>query len=270
MNVYRDCFATLSIITLITIVTCRAAEPNIGTAISVIPAASYSRGSKVAALEINNSIEQNDRISTSGKGSTQIRLKDGTVLTIGPNSEILLDKTVFDGERARNVTVRLVHGAMRFASGLSDHRAYHIETTVAVIGVRGTVVDLSYENRKTIYRTVEGDAEVCTINNLVCRDVRAGDPPIVVTLQGIVLATAAEAARLFHILDTVTTALTDQAKSVLKVTTGIVEPPLNGAGQAVQKVDDTVQNLGKGVVKGIQRLLPGPRPNEAPPESAPR
>jgi hypothetical protein len=248
----------------------RAAEPNIGKATSVIPAASYARGSKVAALEINDPIEQNDRVTTSGKGSTQIRFVDSTVLTIGPNSEILLDKMVFDGERARNVTVRLVHGAMRFASGLSDHRSYHLETTVAVIGVRGTVVDLSYENRKTIYRTVEGDAEVCTINNLVCRDVRAGDPPIAVTLQGIVLATAAEAARLFRVLDTVTTALTDQAKGVLKVTTDVVEPPLNGVGQAVQKVDDTVQKFGKGVVKGVQRLLPGPRPNETPPESAPR
>lgn len=94
---------------------------------------------------------------------------------------------------------------------------------------------------------------------------RAGDPPIAVTVQGIVLATAAEAARLLRTLDAVTTALADQAKNVLHGATDIVEPPLAGVGKAVQKVDDTVQDIGKGVVKGIQRMLGG-----APSEEKPR
>lgn len=64
-----------------------------------------------------------------------------------------------------------------------------------------------------------------------------------------------------------TIALTDQAKGVLKGATDVVEPPLNGVGQAVQKVDDAVQNLGKGIVKGMQRLLPGQPPKDAPPEN---
>ena len=131
--------------------------------------------------------------------------------------------------------------------------------------MRGTVI-VPFENNKTIYRTVEGEAQVCDVRNF-CRDVRAGDPPIAVTLQGIALATAAEAARLFRILDTATTALTDQAKNVLQGATDIVEPPLAGVGKVVKDVDDTVQNIGKGVVKGIGRMLGDSKPEEkAPPE----
>ncbi len=267
MHFIRICFAIFIALTPVALPIARADEPTVGTATSVIPAASYARGTQVAALEINGVVEQNDRVKTSGKGSTQIKFIDGTLLTIGPNSEVLLDKMIFDGDRAKNATVQLVRGTMRFATGLSEHGSYHVQTRVAVIGVRGTVIDLSYENSKTIYRTVEGDAQVCTIDNVFCRDVRAGDPPIAVTLQGIVLATATEAARLLRTLDTVTTALTDQVKGVLKGATDVVEPPLAGVGKAVQGVDDAVQNVGKGVVKGIQRMLRGaPSEDTAKPE----
>jgi hypothetical protein len=241
------------------------AQSPVGAATSVIPATSYTRNTKVATLEINGAVEQNDRVKTSGKGSTQIKFVDGTVITIGPNSEVLLDKTIFDDNRARNVTVELTRGAMRFASGVSDHNAYHIKTGVAVIGVRGTVIDVSYENNKTIYRTVEGEAQVCDVRNF-CRDVREGDPPIAVTLQGIVLATAAEAERLFRVLDLVTTALAGQAKNVLDGVATVAEPPLTGVGKVVKGVDDTVHNIGKGVVKGIGKMLGGGKPEEKTPD----
>lgn len=264
MNFIRGGIVSLGGLSLVAALAAARAEVPVGAATAVIPATSYARGAQVAILEINGAVEQNDRVKTSGKGSTQIKFIDSTVLTIGPNSEVLLDKMIFDGGRARNATVQLVRGAMRFASGVSEHNAYHIKTGVAVIGVRGTVIDVSYENNKTIYRTVEGEAQVCDVRNF-CRDVRAGDPPIAVTLQGIALATAAEAARLFRILDTVTTALTDQAKNVLHGATDIVEPPLAGVGKVVKGVDDTVQGIGKGVVKGIQRMLGGAKPEEKTP-----
>lgn len=265
MNFIRGGLISLAALSLVAALNARAQTP-VGAATSVIPATSYTRNAKVATLEINGAVEQNDRVKTSGKGSTQIKFVDSTVITIGPNSEVLLDKMIFDGDRAKNATVQLVRGAMRFASGVSDHGAYHIKTGVAVIGVRGTVIDVSFENNKTIYRTVEGEAQVCDVRNF-CRDVRAGDPPIAVTLQGIALATAAEAERLFRVLDVVTTALADQAKNVLQGAANIAEPPLTGVGKVVKGVDDTVHNIGKGVVKGIGRMLGGSKPEEkTPPE----
>ncbi len=54
---------------------------------------------------------------------------------------------------------------------------------------------------------------------------------------------------------------------MLKSATDVVDAPVTGVGKAVQGVDDAVQDLGKGVVKGIQRLLRGkPTEDTAKPE----
>jgi hypothetical protein len=246
-------------------------ETSIGKATSVIPAADYARGAQLASLSVNDEMQQDDRVKTSGKGSTQIKFVDGTVLTIGPNSEVVLDKMIFDGDRAQNATIRVVRGAMRFASGTSDHSAYHIETKVATIGVRGTVIDVSMENDKMIYATVEGDAEVCNQNvGLGCRRVRAGDPAIAVNLAGFTRATAREALKLFRGLNDVSTTLVRNAGLILQNTGETASKVVGGTIDAVgkttegvakgvegtaQAVGKTTEQIGRGVGEGIKKTL---------------
>src|SRR5260221_5881930 len=83
------------------------AEP-VGKAASVVPAADFTRATVVRTLTINEALEQDDRIRTSAGGSIQVRFVDDTLLTIGPNSEILLDKFVFDGSTAKNLSIEVV------------------------------------------------------------------------------------------------------------------------------------------------------------------
>lgn len=228
------------------------AEPTIGKATSVVPAANYTRGTQLASLSVDDAVQQADRVKTSAKGSTEIKFVDGTKLTIGPNSEVLLDKMIFDGGKAKNATVQLVRGAMRFASGTSNHSAYHIETKVATIGVRGTVIDVSYDNDKMIYSTVEGDAEICNRNTGAgCRRVRAGDPALAVTIRGFTRATAREALKLFHGMNGVSKALTKSAALMLK-NTGKVGKAVGNTTKAVGK---TTERIGRGVGEGLKRTL---------------
>ncbi len=130
MHFIRTCFASLVAFTLIALLAARADESPVGTATSVIPAASYARGTQVASLEINGTVEQNDRVKISGKGSTQIKFVDGTLLTIGPNSEVLLDKMIFDGRpgEERDGAARARHHAVRHRP--SEHGSYHVQTRV--------------------------------------------------------------------------------------------------------------------------------------------
>jgi len=231
----------------------RADDGAIGKATAVVPAADYARGTQVAALAVDDDVRQDDRVKTSAKGSTQIKFVDGTMLTIGPNSEVKLDKMVFDNGKAKNATIRIVRGAMRFASGTSDHSAYHIETKVATIGVRGTVIDVSYDDDKMIYSTVEGDAEVCNRNTgLGCRRVRAGDPALAVNLQGFARATAREATRLLRNLNGVSMALTKSASLMLQETGKTAGKVVGGTAKAVGK---TTEKIGKGVGDGLKRTL---------------
>jgi hypothetical protein len=175
------------------------ADP-IGDVVSVVPAASYQRGGAVRELQLNGLVEQNDRVITVGEGSAYIHLIDDTVLTVGANSEVVLDKFIFDGDKAKTATVQLVRGTLRFVTGLSDHRAYQIRTPVATIGVRGTTIDTSYENDRMVYNTVEGLGVVCH-TNAGCQDIRAGAAPLAITRGGFARATPAEAARMLNVIN---------------------------------------------------------------------
>jgi hypothetical protein len=174
------------------------AEP-IGKTTSAVPAAKFSDGGALQELQIGTTLEQNDRISTNKDGAAEIELVDGTSLTIGANSEIVLDKMIFDRGNAKTATFNLVRGTLRFVTGSSDHSAYQIKTPVATIGVRGTVIDISLDKGDMVFNTVEGVGVVCH-GGTNCRDIRAGDQPIAVNRTGFRIATAAQAARLSRIV----------------------------------------------------------------------
>jgi FecR protein len=170
---------------------------SIGDVVSVVPQASYQRNGAVQELLISDLLEQNDHVITTGDGSAYIHFIDDTVLTVGANSEVVLDKFVFDGDKAKTAVIQITRGTLRFVTGSSDHSAYQLKTPVATIGVRGTTIDLGYENERMIYNTVEGVGVVCH-SSAGCRDVRAGESPLAIHRGGFALATPAEAARMLN------------------------------------------------------------------------
>src|SRR5690242_1668758 len=158
------------------------AEP-VGETTSVVPSATLSDGGAPSPLEIGTTLQQNDRIATNKDGAAEVEFLDGTSLTVGANSEVVLDKMLFDKNKARNATLNVVRGTLRFVTGSSDHSAYQIKTPVATIGVRGTVIDVSVDKGDMVFNTVEGVGVVCH-GGTNCRDIRAGDQPIAVNRTG--------------------------------------------------------------------------------------
>src|SRR6185295_10245152 len=102
MNARLVIVSAFSALTLLHVLGASAHAAAIGQATSVVPATTYARGAATQNLGINEQLEQNDRVKTLADGSTQIRFIDDTILTIGPNSEVLLDQMVFDGDKAKN------------------------------------------------------------------------------------------------------------------------------------------------------------------------
>src|SRR5829696_4485735 len=187
-----------------------AAQTAVGTAVSVVPAASNVRNGTPRTLAIADAIEQDDRIRTGPSGATRIRFRDDTVLTISANADLAVDRSVFDGSEARNLTIDLARGALRFVSGLSPQRSYEIRTHTATIGVRGTVVQLLATNHRVVAHSLESQVVVCQIgiplplpgvSSVGCRELRAGKPALAVTPRGFSQATAQEVARLTRLLD---------------------------------------------------------------------
>ena len=82
-----------------------------------------------------------DQIITDQNSKAQILLKDRTALTIAPNTELLIDEFVYDPESERNITSRLLEGAVKVSSprllkSIKSKRKLLIPN--ATVSIRGT------------------------------------------------------------------------------------------------------------------------------------
>jgi hypothetical protein len=116
-------------------------QQKIGVASAVKNRVEGSAGNRTLAT--GNSVFAREVVRTAQDSSAQLLFLDETSLSIGPQSEVTLDRFVFDPNRgAGNVVVSTTRGALRFVSGSQQPSSYQIRTPVATIGVRGTIFDL--------------------------------------------------------------------------------------------------------------------------------
>lgn len=94
------------------------------------------------SLTVGASVFAREVVRTGEQSTAQLLFLDETSLSIGPQSEVTLDRFVFDPNRgAGNVVLSTTRGALRFVSGSQQPSSYQIRTPVATIGVRGTIFD---------------------------------------------------------------------------------------------------------------------------------
>ena len=126
---------------LVTLATLPAAA-DVGRTTAVVQ---ESRGTPPAhptrVLVPRLNIFENERIQTDTRGVTQILFTDGTNLTVGPNSDLVIDRFSYDPDTTvGDLAAKLARGLVRFVGGqISKRGRAAIETPVAVIGVRGGI-----------------------------------------------------------------------------------------------------------------------------------
>ena len=108
-------------------------------------------------LVAGSDVRVREVVRTGADSMAQLLFLDETSLSIGPQSEVTLDRFVYDpNRRAGNVVFNTGRGVFRFVSGSQQPTSYQIKTPVATIGVRGTVVDWITQIGKTIFIQVQG------------------------------------------------------------------------------------------------------------------
>lgn len=123
----------------------QTANARIGTAVAVRNQVTAAQTGQERRLAVGNAVFQDDLVRTGVDSIAQLLFADQTTLSVGPRSEIRLDRYVYDPSRSvGDVAVSLTSGALRFISGQQDPRSYQVRTPVATIGVRGTIVDFLY------------------------------------------------------------------------------------------------------------------------------
>ena len=103
-------------------------------------------GAAARGLAVGLGVVQRERIRTNANGSAQIAFKDSSALSIGRNSDVTIDKFVFDpASGAGEMTTSMTRGALRFVGGKVSHgNGATIKTPSATIGVRGGLASIGY------------------------------------------------------------------------------------------------------------------------------
>ena len=181
MNLRNYVFAALTILASPYISIAQAQAPaRVGEAAVVQNEVIRASGAGGTQINVGDAVLRNETVRTGANSATRLVMIDSTNLSLGANSSITLDRTVFNDERSyRDVTIRMTTGAFRFVTGHSDKNAYKITTGLATIGIRGTILDILAQRGRTTVVLQEGASRVCTLNYQCVELTQPGDTAII-------------------------------------------------------------------------------------------
>lgn len=100
------------------------------------------RNGKLLAAPVGTVIQVEDSVTTGADGSVGITFNDNSLLSAGPNSELVIERFVFDSTTHQGeFDTRLKKGTLAAVSGKivkQSPEAMRIKTPSAIMGVRGT------------------------------------------------------------------------------------------------------------------------------------
>jgi len=100
------------------------------------------RSGKLMVAPVGTIIEVEDTVRTGADGTVGITFHDNSLLSAGPNSELVVERFVFDSTTHQGeFDTRLKKGTLAVVSGKivkQSPEAMRIKTPAAIMGVRGT------------------------------------------------------------------------------------------------------------------------------------
>ena len=116
----------------------RVPSPAVAEKVGVTSAVNPDAYSDGAPVKIGASVFYNQRINTDGSGLVQVLLVDGSTFTVGPGSDLVIDKFVYDPNKGTgSVAIEASKGAFRFVTGSQNKGEVKVKTPYGTLGVRG-------------------------------------------------------------------------------------------------------------------------------------
>jgi hypothetical protein len=115
-----------------------AAAESVGVVTNVVNQAQIGGAAAVAGAPVH----MNDQLRTGANARLQVTFRDNSVLTLGENAKVAVDRYVFNPEKSTGeVLLSASQGAFRFAGGRlkeMTNKKITVSTPVAALAVRGT------------------------------------------------------------------------------------------------------------------------------------
>ena len=127
-----------------------AQQPNPAGRIKVVTGSAFIvRNSGTVAARAGDEVFASDALQTGADGSLGVTLKDDTRLSLGPSSEVRLERYVYAPDSgALGMVLNFVRGMTAYVSGRIAKMApdsIRLETPAAIVGVRGTTLAINVE-----------------------------------------------------------------------------------------------------------------------------
>jgi len=140
----RTCLAVLSLIGAAAPAFAQQTPTPVGRIKIASGAVFILRDAASLPAEAGQSIFEADGLKTGADGRVGITLKDDTRVSLGPDSEVRVNRFVYVPAEGRlQLVLKVVRGVMAYVSGRIAKLApdvIRLETPAAVIGIRGTTL----------------------------------------------------------------------------------------------------------------------------------
>ncbi len=120
------------------------------------------RGGDWKPLKVGQNLDAKDIVKTGAKSKVEIKLSDGSVIRVAPNSQIRM-KSLIGGKSKRQMSFKLQAGKVwaNVSKALGTDEKFEVETKNAVAGVRGTIFRVdSFDDESTLVRVYTGAVAV--------------------------------------------------------------------------------------------------------------
>lgn len=103
-------------------------------------------------LRVGVDIFANERIATGAADRAHLVFLDGSAVTVGPNSDLVIDRFVYDpATRSGDLAMSATRGAFRFVGGaISKKSEVTVRTPGATLGIRGGIMTIVIGNDGSI------------------------------------------------------------------------------------------------------------------------
>lgn len=143
MHKYRLLLAGFTLVSMVTFDgrDLKAEEP-VGQIKTIAGMGAIIRGAQSVPAEVGQEIYRKDRIQTGANDSLGITFRDGTQVSLGADSDFLVQDFVFEPQKGKlSFVVSILKGSLVYISGRIAAlmpQAVEIKTVNGTIGVRGT------------------------------------------------------------------------------------------------------------------------------------
>jgi hypothetical protein len=143
-------FSGVLVVMLVATAPALAQQPSPAGRVKVVTGSAFIvRGSQTMEARPGEMVFVSDALRTGADGTMGVTLQDDTRLSLGPSSEVVVDRYVFaPDDSALGMVLKFVRGVATYVSGRMAKLApdsIRLETPAAIVGVRGTTLAIRVE-----------------------------------------------------------------------------------------------------------------------------